>query len=467
MHRRGLTWLAIIIVIGLMFLRLPQMAAKQDAVLNTYSALVEVDALARQRFVESVDGSRLVDGAIRGLLLQLDPYSGYIAPEELPAFERRSAGDYIGVGIEIGAVGEKMTVITPIDGSPAVRAGVRPGDVILSIDGQDIKGLSVFDLEGLLIGPPGTSVRLRLQHSGEDEPKAVTITRGPVALTTVHGCRRGSSGKWEFMLDPEHRIGYVRVSRFIETTMRDFDSALADLLLQGARGLIIDLRFNPGGKMQQAVAMVDRFVDSGVIVSTVTRRKAVREYLATKGGTNAEVELAVLINGGSASSSEIVAGSLQARDRALVVGERSFGKGSVQQLIYLMERKGAVKLTSAYYRMPDGRIIHRNADHTESDPWGVIPDVEITLNNEEVRAIQDSRHALDQAFTESPPASASDESATPGHSAVLSNHQQNPAPQVEIHRDRQLLEALLQLRQSVAHARTVAEHRIHKPAQER
>ncbi len=467
MHRRGLTWLAIIIVIGLMFLRLPQMAAKQDAVLNTYSALVEVDALARQRFVESVDGSRLVDGAIRGLLLQLDPYSGYIAPEELPAFERRSAGDYIGVGIEIGAVGDEMTVITPIDGSPAARAGVRPGDVILSIDGQDIKGLSVFDLEGLLIGRPGTSVRLRLQHSGEEEPEAVTITRGPVNLTTVHGCRRGSSGRWEFMLDPEHRIGYVRVSRFIETTMRDFDSALAELLLQGVRGLIIDLRFNPGGKMQQAVAMVDRFVDSGVIVSTVTRRKAVREYLATKGGTNAEIELAVLINSGSASSSEIVAGSLQARDRALVVGERSFGKGSVQQLIYLMEKKGAVKLTTAYYRMTDGRIIHRNSDHTESDPWGVIPDVEIALSDEEVRTIQDSRHVLDQAFTESSPASASDESATPGHPATGTNHQQNPAPQVDIHRDRQLLEALLQLRQRVSHAQTVTEHQIRDLPQDR
>jgi carboxyl-terminal processing protease len=450
MHRRGLTWLAIITVIGLMFLRLPQMAAKQDAVLNTYSALVEVDALARQRFVESVDGSRLVDGAIRGLLLQLDPYSGYISPEELPAFERRSAGDYIGVGIEIGAVGDEMTVITPIDGSPAARAGVRPGDVIVSVDGQDIKGLSVFDLERLLIGRPGTSVRLRLQHSGEDDPETVTITRGPVNLTTVRGCWRGSSGKWEFMLDPEHRIGYVRVSRFIETTIRDFDSALAGLLLQGARGLIIDLRFNPGGRMQQAVGMVNRFVDSGVIVSTVTRRKAVREYRATKGGTNAGVDLAVLINGGSASASEIVAGALQARGRALVVGERSFGKGSVQQLIYLIEKKGAVKLTTAYYRMPDGRIIHRNADHTESDPWGVIPDVEIALSDEEVRAIQDSRHALDQAFTESPPASSTDESATPGHPAPRPNHQQDPLRQVEIHHDRQLLEALLRLRHRTA-----------------
>ena len=160
MHRHNLTWIAILGLIVLMFLRLPQMAARQDAVLNTYSALVEVDALAKQKYVEPIEDSRLVDGAIRGMLLTLDPYSGYIAPEELPAFERRAAGDYIGIGIEVGMKGGRLTVIAPIEGTPAAKAGVRAGDVIRSIDGHDIEALSVFDVEELLGGAPGTTVRL-------------------------------------------------------------------------------------------------------------------------------------------------------------------------------------------------------------------------------------------------------------------------------------------------------------------
>ncbi len=180
MHRHALTWVAIFGLIALMFLRLPPMMAKQDSVLNTYSALVEVDALARQQFVEAVDGDYLVEGAIRGMMLQLDPYSGYITPMELPAFERHNGGGYIGVGIEVGMQDNRPTVIAPIECSPAARVGVRPGDVILSINGQDLEGRSVFDVEEMLAGAPGTSVRLRVLHAGEREPEALTIVRGPV-----------------------------------------------------------------------------------------------------------------------------------------------------------------------------------------------------------------------------------------------------------------------------------------------
>lgn len=443
MHRNNLIWVAIFGVIALMFLRLPQMAAKQDAVLNTYSALVEVDALAKQRFVEPIEGDRLVDGAIRGMLLQLDPYSGYIAPGELPAFERRAAGDYIGVGIEVGVQDGKLTVIAPIEGSPAGKAGVLPGDVIVSINGQDTEGLSVFDVEELLGRSPDSTVRLRVQHEGQGEPVGLTIVPGPVSLLTVRGFRRDTSGRSEYMIDPAYRIGYIRVSHFLHNTLRDFDETLRDLANQRPDGLIVDLRFNPGGLMQQAVAMVDRFVDAGVILSTVTRRKAVQEYRATQQGTIGDVKLAVLINSASASAAEIVAGSLQAYDRALIVGERSFGKGSVQHLIYLTESKGAVKLTTAYYRLPDGRIIHRTKKNAHTNSWGVIPDIEVTLVDDEVRAIQESRRALDYAFAETASTPDSLESDS-------TSHQPGQSSTLEIRRDRQLREALSQLRRQIS-----------------
>ena len=199
MVRHGLIWIPIFVVIAILFFRLPQMAAMQDAVVNTYSALVEVDALAKQRFVEPIHDDRLVDGAIRGMLLQLDPYSGYIAPDQLPAFERRAEGDFIGIGIEVGFQNGRLTVIAPIEGSPAAAAGILPGDLILSIGGQDIEGLSVFDAEELLGGAAGTAVSLRVQHAGQPEPETLSVTRGPVNLHTVRGFRRVPAGQ------PAHR----------------------------------------------------------------------------------------------------------------------------------------------------------------------------------------------------------------------------------------------------------------------
>jgi carboxyl-terminal processing protease len=240
------------------------------------------------------------------------------------------------------------------------------------------------------------------------------------------------------MIDGDQRIGYIRVSSFRNNTMRDFDAVLNQLIERGVRGLVIDLRFDPGGVMQQAIAMVDRFVDQGLILSTVTRRKAVREYQATRRGTVAGVALAVLINGASASSSEIVAGSLQACGRALVVGERSFGKGSVQRLIRLTEHPAAIKLTTAYYRLPDGRIIHRTRKNVGGGQWGVIPDVEVVLDADEVHAIQASRRALDTAF-----ADATSDAPCEGAAAAQPSGQTQPC---EILRDRQLREALAQIR---------------------
>lgn len=430
-HKQGITWVVVFGVIVLMFLQLPPMAARQDSVVHTYSALVEVDALAKQQFVDPIEDDRLVDGAIRGMMFQLDPYSGYISPEELPAFERHSRGDFSGIEVEVGMQGGQLTVIAPVEGSPAAQAGVLAGDALLSIDGRSLEGRSVFEVEEMLVGPPGTRVHLEVRHPGEREASKLSLIRGPVHLATVRGFRRDSTGAWDYLIDPANRIGYIRVSNFRANTMRDFDAALGELLDDGAAALILDLRFNPGGLMQPAVAMVDRFVDAGVILSTVTRRRAVDEYVAIREGTIDNLKLVVLINGSSASAAEIVAGSLQATNRALVVGQRSFGKGSVQHLIHLVGHKAAVKLTVAYYRLPDGRIIHRTDRNAHTASWGVTPDAAIDLDESEVAAIQESRRRVDI-----PPGRAS---AAP----VVEGSQDLRLPGPELVRDRQLEEALV------------------------
>jgi carboxyl-terminal processing protease len=211
----------------------------------------------------------------------------------------------------------------------------------------------------------------------------------------VRGFSRNESGSWRHDVDRTPNIAYIRISAFLENTTRDFEDALRSVHRSGAKALVLDLRFNPGGLMTEAVQVVDRFLHSGLIVATVSRRKAEQEYFATEDDFNTELELAVLINGASASASEIVAGALQDHGRAMVIGERSFGKGSVQRLIHLVESGGAVKLTTAYYRLPKGRFIHRNATDDASDAWGIVPDIEVSLSPEIAERIQTSRRELD------------------------------------------------------------------------
>lgn len=395
MHRHSLAWVTIFGVMALLFLRLPPMVARQDAMFNSYRALVEVDALARQRFVAPINDDRLVHGAIRGMMRRLDPYSGYIAPHELEAFYHRNAGDYIGIGVEVGMRDGRLTVISPVHDSPAARAGIRAGDVILAVDGREVTDVSVFDVSEMLSGPDGSTVNLRVLQLGAPAPRDVSIQRGAVSIKTVRGFRRGAGSGWGYLIDEESRIAYMRLSNFHENTERDFDAALRRCLRENATGLILDLRFNPGGLMEQAVAVADRFLTEGLIISTVTRRLAIRTYHAQPRGTLKDLPLIVLINAGSASSSEIVAGALQDHGRAVVVGERSFGKGSVQHLIELESQDAAIKLTTAYYRLPSGRIIHRDVLDGPDGEWGVRPDVLVETTDEEDALIQAARHELD------------------------------------------------------------------------
>lgn len=419
MSRRNLVWLAAVVAVGATFYCLTPMVAKQDSIYQTYAPLVEVDALVRQRFVEDVGEDELIDGAIRGMIHQLDPYSRYVSPEEMPSFERKLSGDYIGVGIEVGMRHGQITVIAPVDESPAAKAGVLTGDVILAVDAESTEGHSVLQVDETLVGSPGTTVSLTVQHRVGDEIETFEIVRGPVSIHTVKGFHRVTNGDWEYIIDPIYRIGYIRVSGFRDKTTVDFDHALDDLHQQGVRGLVIDLRFNAGGLLPRAVEMVDRFVQSGVIVSTVTRKEVVSRYRAQREGTFSPIELAVLINGASASASEIVAGALQDYKRATIVGTRSFGKGSIQRVFNLRERNAAVRLTEAHYELPLGRTIHRTARNAATDEWGVIPDVVVPLTEQQRQEVQRRRNLVDRALDLRPgpttqPPQPTTQPATPG-----------------------------------------------------
>ena len=424
MSRRNLVWAAIIVVIAFMFYRLPRMAAEQDAVSRTYRPLVEVDALIRQNYVEPITDRRLVEGAVRGMMRQLDPYSGYIGPAEMEAFRRSTTGRFIGIGVEMGVHRGQLTVITPIEDGPAIRAGIRAGDVILAVGGQPTDDLTVSDVSDLLRGPAGSAINLTVRHRGSEDAEDIVVVRGPVSVHVVKGARRLGLGQWDCLIDGAAGVGYVRVSSFQANTVDDFDAALDGLRAIGIRALILDLRFNGGGLMSQAIDMADRFLSEGM-------------YYAHPEGAWRDVTLVVLVNGASASAAEIVAGALQARGRATVVGSRSFGKGVVQHVINLSNRSAAVRLTVSYYKLPNGRVVHKTPANAATDSWGIIPDVEVVLTAAELEAVQESRRLAD-----TPGEYATTQHATAGTQpfAVSTRPTEPEAPSILI--DRQVARAL-------------------------
>ena len=381
MLKRGVMWVGVVAAIGAMFYGLTPKIAAQDSLYRTYAPLIEVNALVRREFVHPVRARGLVDGAIRGMLRELDPYSGYVAEHEMEAFRRRSTGHYIGIG-----------VIAPMEHGPAIEAGVRAGDVIQAVEGRSCQDLSVFEVEALLAGEPGSTAQLTLRRG--EEVLDLSIARAPVRRRALSGCAIDGAGRWSYIVDADANIGYVRVSRFSKGMIEDFDRVLADLANAGAKGLIVDLRFNPGGILHEAVATADRFLDEGVILRTLNRWGAVRTYTATATELLDGVDLAILVNGASASASEIVAGALQDHGRALLVGERTFGKGSVQDFIKIRNGRAGLRLTVAYYQLPNGRMVHKDRPAAAGEEWGVVPDLRIPLSEQEQAEILQSRMEL-------------------------------------------------------------------------
>ncbi len=374
MTARNIIWILTLVVITVMLWRLAPIAARQDTLLNRYAPLVEVDALVRKNYVDPVTDKQLLQGALHGIVSTLDDYSSYMTPEEAEAYAHRLAGERIGIGVETGLIDGAVVVIAPLAGGPADRAGIRPGDRILAIDGQPADTLFAGGLDRALTGKKGTTVELSIQREGADQPLTFKIAREPLPAVMVHGVSHGETGE-DCILDSDAGIAYIRISAFSENTADQFNAALAAATADNMNALILDLRSNPGGIVPAAVAVVDRFLADGLIVATRTRVHGREEYYAHDQQSDIRKPLVVLINGGTASAAEIVAGSLQDNKRALIVGQRSFGKGSVQYVLNVAG--GALRLTSAYYELPSGRIIHRTKANLASDAWGVKPDLAV------------------------------------------------------------------------------------------
>jgi len=361
-------------------------------------AMNEID----HRYLERVDRRELFEGAMEGMMNRLDDYSAYIAPELVAPFQETIDQEFGGVGVEIllDPKTKQLTVASPLVDTPAYKAGIRAGDKILRIDGKSTQGLSLEDASDRMRGKPGEVVVLTILHANETEPEDVPIVREMIQVRTVLGDTRNVDGTWNYFLEGEgyDRIGYLRISAFSEHTDEELEEALDWLVEHDVRALILDLRNNPGGLLDAAIRTCDRFVASGEIVSIRGRDGRIeRTFAARKEGTFSGFPMAVLVNQLSASASEIVAACLQDHKRAVVVGEQSYGKGTIQDLIRLQPNQGMLKLTTASYWRPSGKDIHRPEDAPENGQWGVAPDegYEVRVEGEEVSRLREWRYRRD------------------------------------------------------------------------
>ncbi|MFM8821063.1 MAG: S41 family peptidase [Phenylobacterium sp.] len=356
--------------------------AESYRVLELFGDVVQA---VEENYVTEVEPRKLIEAALDGMLTSLDPHSDYLTPEALNDMRDQTRGEYGGLGLEISSEEGVVKVISPMDGTPAYKAGVKPGDYITAVNGQSVIGMSVSEAVKLMRGPPGEAVTLSIAREKTD-PFDVRIVREVIKTRSAVARMEGE-------------YGYLRVSAFNEKTTEEARTAFEDLKAKnsGMKGLILDLRNNPGGLVDQAVGISDLFLENGEIVSQRGRNpRDIERYNARAGDITGGMRMVVLINTGSASASEIVAGALQDRKRAELVGLTSFGKGSVQTLIPLRGgADGAIKLTTARYYTPSGRSIQKT---------GIAPDLEVAQSREEAqalanRAFQFSEAALRNALT--------------------------------------------------------------------
>jgi len=326
-----------------------------------------------RNYVKEVSRRDLMEAAVRGVITKLDPYSNYISPDEFDRFKSGVENEFGGIGIQVTVEDGHLKIISPLVGSPAYREGLMAGDRIIKIAGQGTKGITLDEAVKKLKGKVGTKVEFTVYHPADGSTKQVALVREIVKVASVLGHERNDDDSWDFMIDPEKKIGYIRVTAYSRNTTQELKDALKQLKKDGMRGLVLDLRFNPGGLLSAAIEVSDLFISSGRIVSTEGRNAPSRQWDARKDGTFEGFPMAVLVNRYSASASEIVSACLQDHDRAIVIGERTWGKGSVQNIIELEHGRSALKLTTAGYQRPSGKNIHRFPDAGEDDDWGVSP----------------------------------------------------------------------------------------------
>lgn len=349
---------AFLVVLGVGGLVVQKRCAAEGG--NDYESMelfTDVLAIVKKSYVEEVDTKKLIYGAINGMLSSLDPHSSFMPPDMYKEMKIDTKGSFGGLGIEITIKDGVLTVISPIEDTPAFRAGIKAGDQILKIDDRFTKDMSIMDAVKRMRGAKGTKVTLTIVREGFDKPKDFILLRDIIQVKSVRSMTLDSG------------YGYVRIAQFQEKTDDDLVKALKTLREENGgtlKGLVLDLRNDPGGLLDQAVKVADHFVEEGLIVYTEGREKGSRmQFAARKGGTEPTYPMVVLINGGSASASEIVAGALQDHKRAVIMGTQSFGKGSVQTIIPLTDDSG-LRLTTARYYTPNGRSIQAK---------GITPDI--------------------------------------------------------------------------------------------
>ncbi len=338
----------------------------------------EVLEKINKEYVDEINQSESMDSAINGLLQSLDPYSAYMSPKILEQMQTETSGEFGGLGIEVGMEAGVVKVISPIDDTPASKAGLKAGDYIVKINNIQVQGKSLAEAVDLMRGPVGSGIELTVRRRGEKKALTFNITREIIEIQSV---------KSEIL---ENNIGYIRLTSFNENSSDQIEKQINKLKKnENLNAFILDLRNNPGGLLSQAITISDFFLDNGEIVSTKSRKKSEnRKWFAKKGDITDGKTLLVLINYGSASASEIVAGALKDHKRAIIVGENSYGKGSVQSIIPL-KNKGAIRLTVAKYYLPSGKSISE---------VGVRPDIEINEEGDDFKIKSETDNQLSYAI---------------------------------------------------------------------
>src|SRR5437870_3424745 len=353
-------------------------SSAKAAAADTYRQLSlfgDVFERVRADYVEKPDDSKLIESAINGMLAGLDPHSSYMDAKSFRDMQVQTRGEFGGLGIEVTMEDGLIKVVTPIDETPAAKAGIQSNDIITHLDDEQVQGLTLNQAVEKMRGPVNTKIRLKIMRAQQEKPIEVTITREMIMVRSVRS-------------RPEGDVGYIRITQFNEQTNDGLKKAINDLAAQipaeKLKGYVIDLRNNPGGLLDQAIAVSDAFLERGEIVSTRGRNaEETQRFNARSGDLSKNRPIIVLINGGSASASEIVAGALQDHKRATIIGTRSFGKGSVQTIIPLGSGNGALRLTTARYFTPSGRSIQAK---------GIVPDIEVLQDvPDEFKARTDTR----------------------------------------------------------------------------
>lgn len=346
----------------------------------------------------------IVDEFVSGMLENLDEFTSVIWPSEVDDFNKHTRGDFVGVGIQITQdVGKHVRVESPLEDSPAYKAGIKPGDFITEVDGKSTLDMTTNQAVQTITGEPGTTVRLTIKDPVTEETRVVPLKREQIKIRTVRGYQRNEKKKtgWDYVIDPTTKIGYVRVSGFMDKTVEDLEDALKQMRKEGVRGLILDLRFNPGGLLTSAVHMCELFMKKGdPVVMTKGRSRQQNMEINSKSEDNYhDLPLVVLVNEYSASASEIVAGALSGLKEACVVGARTYGKGSVQNLIPISDNQAYLKLTTAKYHVPDNErledpwyCLHREKN---SETWGVEPHITVKVIPQELGKILRLRREKD------------------------------------------------------------------------